>query len=93
MGSVTSTPKLPKTQQPLIINMPTASYAPPASNATTSTNTTTDTGITPGSATPTREENLLTRSRGVLGTVLTGLRGVLADTSAKTGSRKTLLGE
>ena len=30
---------------------------------------------------------------GVLGTVLTSLRGVLADTSAKSSNRKTLLGE
>jgi hypothetical protein len=91
MGSVTSTPKLPKTQQPLIINMPATGYAPPAS-AAANANTDAGTGASQP-APPSREENLLTRSRGVLGTVLTGLRGVLADTSAKTGSRKTLLGE
>lgn len=39
-----------------------------------------------------RSENLLRRTRGRLGTVLTGFRGILSP-SENSGQRKTLLGE
>lgn len=45
-------------------------------------------------AAETRQQNLLRRSRGTLGTILTGFRGFLnpSDETATSG-RKTLLGE
>ena len=93
MGSITSSPKLPKAQAPVIITMP-ASAAPTQTTTTpTTTTTTTDTANDPAVIAKNREDNLLSRGRGVLGTVLTSLRGVLADTTAKTSARKTLLGE
>jgi hypothetical protein len=85
MGSITSSPKLPAAQQPLVINLPSASPQASAGSAPAAEAS--------AAKTPTREDNLLARGRGVLGTVLTGLRGVLADTTPKTSSRKTLLGE
>lgn len=39
-----------------------------------------------------REQNLLRRARGTLGTVMTGFRGLLAQ-SDPSGQRKSLLGE
>jgi hypothetical protein len=39
-----------------------------------------------------REQNLLRRSRGTIGTVLNGFRGLLAPLDAS-GERKSLLGE
>lgn len=45
-------------------------------------------------AAETRQENLLRRSRGTLGTILTGFRGFLNPSDeATSGGRKTLLGE
>jgi hypothetical protein len=40
-----------------------------------------------------RTENLLRRSRGRLGTILTGFRGFLDSSKDKSITRKTLLGE
>lgn len=45
-------------------------------------------------AAETRQQNLLRRSRGTLGTILTGFRGFLNPSDETTsGGRKTLLGE
>ena len=91
MGSVTSTPKLPKQQAPVIITVPAAAATQAAAPATTTTAA--DAAADPAALAKSREDNLLSRGRGVLGTVLTSLRGVLADTTPKSGARKTLLGE
>ena len=44
-------------------------------------------------STEARTENLLRRSRGRLGTILTGFRGFLDSSKDKSSERKTLLGE
>jgi hypothetical protein len=44
-------------------------------------------------ATEARTENLLRRSRGRLGTILTGFRGFLDSNKDQSTKRKTLLGE
>lgn len=102
MGSLTSRPSAPPQQQPVIITVPQPvyEYVPPA-------NTYTPPPVTPPAdngdpATPppaiseeaksaARSEGLLNRNRGVLGTVLTGFRGLLNQST--TAARKTLLGE
>lgn len=94
MGSLTSRPKLPNVQQqPQIIYMPTPVTQPvitptvpttPSGEGNTKPNTTEQIA--------TREKNLLTASRGRLGTVTTSFRGLLGLASGS-GTRKTLLGE
>ncbi len=88
MGSLASRPKTPAVQPVQYVYMPTTpSYS--------STSTTT----TPAPATPSdddvqasaRNQSLLERRRGRLGTVLTSFRGLLND--GVSGARKTLLGE
>jgi hypothetical protein len=113
MGSLTSSPKISPTVQPVIYNIETPNYAPtptyPSSGAggqdgqgASGNDNSTGTGDnnTGSPATPivsdetksaARAENLLTRTRGKIGTILTSFRGVLNQT-AQTG-RKTLLGE
>lgn len=87
MGSLTSRPELPQVQQPVIISGPSPSvFAPPPTSA----------GAAPEPADEqatqkAREESLLQRSRGRIGTVLTGFNGILSQTV--TPARKTLLGE
>jgi hypothetical protein len=96
MGVLTSTPKLPKLQQQPVYNytIPPATVTPPAATAPATNDTAADApaesdGDVQAKA---REENLLSRSRGVLSTVMTGFRGLLSDTVSQT-PRKSLLGE
>ena len=87
MGSLASRPKTPAVQPVQYVYVPTAS-----SYSSTTANT-------PTPATPSdddvqanaRNQNLLERRRGRLGTVLTSFRGLLND--GVSGARKTLLGE
>lgn len=97
MGSLTSRPKVPSVQQPQIVYVPAPVTQAPV--ATVPQNTGNDNSAGSGSDGQTtqeqaaaREQNLLTASRGRLGTVTTSFRGLLglANTS---GQRKTLLGE
>jgi hypothetical protein len=93
MGSVTSTPKLPKQQAPVIVTVPAAVATQAAPASASATAPAAADAADPAAIAKSREDNLLSRGRGVLGTVLTSLRCVLADTTPKTGARKTLLGE
>lgn len=86
MGSIASRPKAPAQQQ-IVYYVP--QPAPPSSS-----------GESPNpAATPTpeqlaaesRAQNLLQRSRGIFGTVLTGFRGFLG--TSQNSTRKSLLGE
>lgn len=92
MGSISSAPRAPA--QPQIVYVP----APAPSTTTTSPNTssqTDDETNTPSDeevAAEVRQQNLLQRSRGRLGTILTGFRGIFTSPS-ENSSRKTLLGE
>jgi hypothetical protein len=103
MGSITSKPKTPAVaqQQPVVINYNYPAAATSASVMTTTPSSTTSSTTTPAndSTAPTSEEakaearnaGLLDRRRGILGTVLTGFRGILAQGAG--AARKTLLGE
>lgn len=95
MGSLASRPKVPNVQPVQYVYAPAVTPSPSTTSAT-ATNTSSGTSTIP---TPTEEEvqastrnqNLLERRRGRLGTVLTSFRGLLNDTVS--GARKTLLGE
>ncbi len=107
MGSLTSRPQIPQAQRPVIFAMPPPSSPPPAPSsaapqgtaASAPANTASPQSSTDGgggtsgaeAARLAREDNLLRRSRGRIGTVLTGLGGALSK--ASTPVRKTLLGE
>lgn len=107
MGSLTSRPKVPKTQTQVIYVPATqaatsaassaSSSATSASQGSTATRTTTDTFATVPSAdeqqSEARTQNLLTRDRSLFGTVTTSFRGLLGLVSGKGGQSKTLLGE
>ncbi len=98
MGSIASRPKVPSAAQPQVIYVPQTVYTPAPSTATPTTNTGGGTGDTGGGGTaePTasdvRTSNLLSRNRGIFGTVTTSFRGLLS-LAAQTPQRKTLLGE
>lgn len=107
MGSLISHPKAPQPQPvyiPVPAPAPVQAVTPAPAADTTATPTTADTAQpaqtdNAGTAAPTteaqrlaREDSLLQRSRGRIGTVLTGLSGILTQT-AKQGTAKTLLGE
>ena len=103
MGSLTSRPSIPQAQQPVIVTVPQS--APVTASPVTQTpktgaaeETGAETVNTPPESTSSeeaqrlaREDNLLRRSRGRLGTVLTGFNGLLEKAAAPV--RKTLLGE
>ncbi|PJB71426.1 MAG: hypothetical protein CO093_05115 [Alphaproteobacteria bacterium CG_4_9_14_3_um_filter_47_13] len=101
MGSLTSRPEIPQVQQPVIYTIP-AAPIPAAPMATTSTtpiadhidqnNTIPESAGNEEAQRLAREDNLLRRSRGRLGTVLTGFSGLLSQT-VTSQNRKTLLGE
>ncbi|MCL4679155.1 MAG: hypothetical protein KJ017_11260 [Alphaproteobacteria bacterium] len=86
MGSLTSRPKAPATRT-VIVQSP----------AVTTPSVATPDPQTPATPTPAeqaaqaRTRDLLTRRRGVLGTIGTGFRGLLGANN--TTNRKTLLGE
>lgn len=99
MGSITSKPSAPPAQQPVVIsyNYPapvapapvTAVPAPPPAPATPAPAN--DSGASEQAKGEARAAGLLDRRRGVLGTVLTGFRGLLNQ--GVSNARKTLLGE
>jgi len=104
MGSITSRPKIPTMQQPQVVYMPAPqSFAPPPASIVNSA-APSSSSASPSQAETTseqasvetqaaREQNLLSRQRGRLGTVLTGFRGVLSSTIGGDSARKSLLGE
>lgn len=106
MGSLASRPKAPAIQQPQIITIPVYTPAPVSTAAPSGSVSSSSTISSPASEpssvaseptddqvkTQARNAGLLSRSRGVLSTVLTGFRGVLSDSGNKP-QRKTLLGE
>lgn len=102
MGSITSKPAAPAAQQPVVIsyNYPAPVAAPvttpvaqtPATTPTPANDSGTGDGTTSEEAKgEARAAGLLDRRRGVLGTVLTGFRGLLNQ--GVNSARKTLLGE
>jgi len=97
MGSITSKPSAPAAQQPVVIsyNYP-APVAAPVTSAPVTPTTPTPANDTGGGTSEeakgeARAAGLLDRRRGVLGTVLTGFRGLLNQ--GVNTARKTLLGE
>lgn len=103
MGSITSKPKAPAAAQtqPVVINYnyPAPATTAPATIAPSSGGGTATTPANDGGGAPVSDEakaearsaGLLDRRRGVLGTVLTGFRGLLNQ--GANAARKTLLGE
>ncbi len=85
MGSLASRPKTPAVQPVQYVYVPTASSYTPTTPAPSTAPT--DDDVQAGA----RNQNLLERRRGRLGTVLTSFRGLLND--GVSGARKTLLGE
>ena len=84
MGSVSARPKAPPTQV--------VYYTAPAPSPSTPAPTPQETEAEKQQVIQKeREQNLLRRSRGTLGTVLTGFRGILSLN--QNDGRKTLLGE
>lgn len=84
MGSLTSTPTPPA---PIVVQQP----APAPQPAPTSEPDPVDPRAAEESSSERRTRSLLARSRSRLGTIATGFRGLLQETSS--GARKTLLGE
>ncbi len=103
MGSLTSTPKIPKQQ---VIYMPAPSSNISASNTSNISNSGSSSSVSTSEAKskePSAEEiasnerkkSLLARNRSRFGTVLTSLQGVLSEKDSNNlgRARKTLLGE
>jgi hypothetical protein len=89
MGSLTSRPKVPAS-----VSSPSYTVAAPSPVAAVPTPapvTQAPSSSSAGDEGSARVENLLTRGRGIFGTVLTGFRGMLAQVESK--QRKSLLGE
>lgn len=90
MGDISGRPKTPSAQ---IVYVPQYTTA----TTTTSSSSTADTSSTSDpvkTSDQIREENLLSRSRSRVGTVLTSFRGVLSNVVGdNTAQKKTLLGE
>ncbi len=105
MGSLSSRPKAPAVQKPIIIYQTAQSPTNSPTNQTKSAissktqlsknqikeSQNPDNIFSKSAQSSKREENLLNRYRGRLGTVKTGFRGLL--NSGKTIERKSLLGE
>ncbi len=99
MGSITSAfkkPKKPKIKKPKVVIKQVTSSATETDAATQTSDTST---ADAGAGTPTeddvsqaRTENLLKRSRGRTGTILTSFTGILEPNDVRP-SRKSLLGE
>lgn len=89
MGSITKAPTAPAAPQPVYYYVPSPPPPPPPPP---SNNGTGDDPAAPPAGKPAREQNLLRRDRGRLGTILSGFRGILG-LSTNTPARKTLLGE
>ena len=90
MGSLISKPKSPPSPQVVYVPAP----KPVADTITADTSSAeTETPKTDDEIqAEAREQNLLRRTRGRLGTILTGFRGILSPASAAP-ARKSLLGE
>jgi len=85
MGSITSKPKAPT-----VITVPAAPVVTtPTVTTTEPTNTQTDEEVRAEG----RQNSLLRRSRGRLGTIATSFRGLLVNDNDTTTQAKTLLGE
>ncbi len=80
MGGLSGSPKAPSQPKTQIVYVPSV------------TSPSTETGTNQEETLQERANNVLQRSRGRLGTVLSGFRGVLTQ-SDMTVQRKTLLGE
>ena len=92
MGKILSGPKAPPIQQ--VVQAPTPSTAIDTSASTTQTDTGTDVETDTQISTALRQESLLRRSRGRLGTINTSFRGFFDDVgNSLNNARKTLLGE
>ena len=97
MGSLTSRPKVPQqTRSPQVIYVPSPQPHTPVTTGNTgggsSTGGSDNTANADEVRAEAREQNLLSRSRGRLGTVQTSFRGLLSLAGGNAG-RKTLLGE
>lgn len=96
MGSITKAPTAPApAPTPVYYYVPTTPSPTPGADTGTNTGTNTgsgDTPTTPAQDKEAREQNLLRRDRGRLGTILSSFRGILG-LSDNTPARKTLLGE
>lgn len=88
MSSLTSSTKVPSQPRQVVYYVPTKTASPdPVEIPVTNTSTEADNKTTSAQA---REQNLLTRERGAIGTIKTGFRGLLS-TLEHTG--KSLLGQ
>jgi hypothetical protein len=88
MGSLASRPKTPDVTPVQYVYVPTtSSYTAAPSNPAAPTPSASDEEAKANA----RNQNLLERRRGTIGTVLTSFRGLLNDTVS--GTRKALLGE
>ncbi|MEM6781026.1 MAG: hypothetical protein AAF569_04100 [Pseudomonadota bacterium] len=86
MGSLSSRPYVPS--QPQIVYVPAPSQPATIEQTQNEEAAPSDEEL----ASEVRQENLLRRSRGRFGTILSGFRGVFTD-QGNTDGRKTLLGE
>ncbi len=87
MGSLASTPKVPKTQ---IVQTPVATPTPSAP-APVKQEQANDPTLAQNAASEERARGLLARGRSRFGTIATSFQGFLQETNQ--GARKTLLGE
>lgn len=96
MGSLSSRPKVPANTAPQVVFVPsstnTGTVASSVSSQSTGDTGSAAEGNDAGNSAESRTESLLRRNRGRLGTVLTGLSGVLNPVRSE-GQKKTLLGE
>ncbi len=91
MGSLASRPKVPQAQNVVVQQ---AASVPTNSISTTQPDSSSvDDSIDTKTQSEVRSNDLLRRSRGSLGTVLTSFRGLESTTSKSSQGRKTLLGE
>ncbi|HOO50865.1 MAG TPA: hypothetical protein PLK94_06210 [Alphaproteobacteria bacterium] len=92
MGAFTAKPKAPKPSSQVVYYVPRDSKTT-GSSSSTSSQTVSTVEADEKEVAATRVENVLRRRRGIVGNVLTSLRGVLENNSSAGIARKTLLGE
>lgn len=96
MGSLSSRPSVPAPARQQTVFVPQQTQTVQASSVTQTSNSGDTNNESERSSalseSENRQETLLRRNRGRLGTVLTGLSGVLSPVSSQ-GRKKTLLGE
>ena len=90
MGSISSRPTAPPIQT---VAAPSVSVTPSTISTVTTASATEVEQTSEAARVEEREQSLLRRNRGVLGTILTGFQGVLSPNQTQSSSRKTLLGE